>query len=193
MNLNISIDPAVDSSIASNVEAWVNETAEWSALRYPGNDYENRLEVYVDTVENGWKVLPREPASKIYVGEVAIVRWSYEAQRQFYLTQHIFDCDYRTGVQTSFANCLAYWIGVKGSPEQQAAFGPMSQDQEQFDWLQFSQPELLKEWIDRSGSLTDHVKNLNPEHWRFPAINKSLCRYGNWGPGAVFPPNAGRS
>lgn len=194
MNLQINIDGSVLPEIASDVESWLNEVAAWSAIRYPSNDYENRLEVYVDTVENGWKVLPREPASKIYVGQISVVRWSYEAQREFYLTQLFYDVSYQVGIQTAFASCLAYFVGVKGTPEQVESFDPaMTQQQEQFDWLQFSQPELLQEWVDRSGSLTDHIKNLNPEHWRFPAINKSLCRYGNWGPGAVFPPNAGRS
>ena len=192
MNLNINVDGSVKPEISANVSDWLNEVSEWSSARYPGNDYETRLEVFVDTFENGWKVLPREPASKIHVGEVAVVRWSYEAVKQFYLTQQFYDVSYQVGIQTSFASCLAYWIGIKGSPEQQAAFDPMSQQQEQFDWLQFSQPELLQEWVDRSGSLTDHIKNLNPEHWRFPAINKSLCRYGNWGPGARFPEGSGR-
>ena len=164
MNLNISIDPAVKPEIASDVESWLNEVGEWSSARYPGNDYESRLEVFVDTFENGWKVLPREPASKIYIGEISVIRWSYEAQRQYYLTNLFFDVDYKTGMQTAFANTLAYWIGVKGSPEQQAAFGPMSQEQEQFDWLEFSQPELLQDWVDRSGSLSDHVAGLRKEH-----------------------------
>ncbi len=194
MNLNINVDGSVKPEISANVSDWLNEVSEWSSARYPGNDYETRLEVFVDTFENGWKVLPREPASKIYVGEISVIRWSYEAQRQYYLTNLFFDVDYKTGMQTAFANTLSYWIGFKGSPEQVESFDPaMTQQQEQFDWLEHSQPELLQEWIDRSGSLTDHIKNLNPEHWRFPAINKSLCRYGNWGPNALFPKNAGRS
>ena len=193
MNLNINVDGSVRPEISANVSDWLNEVSEWSSARYPGNDYETRLEVFVDTFENGWKVLPREPASQIYVGEISIVRWTYESQREFYLTNQFFDVDYRTGIQTALASCLAYFVGVKGTPEQQAAFGPMSQDQEQFDWLQFSQPELLQDWVDRSGSLSDHVAGLRKEHWRFPSLNPKLCRYGRWGEGAVFPEGSGRS
>ena len=65
--------------------------------------------------------------------------------------------------------------------------------EEKLLWLREAHPQLVKSWTDRSGWLDNHVKNLNPEHWRFPAINKSLCRHGTWGPGALFPPGAGRS
>lgn len=67
MNLQINVDAAVKPEIANDVESWLNEVGEWSSARYPGNDYESRLEVYVDTLPDAWKVAPREPASRIYL------------------------------------------------------------------------------------------------------------------------------
>lgn len=200
MNLNITVDAGCIQTVRDNASRWITEAAEWSVEQYGRVDVESGTTWSVEPYEfNAATLQPQHRPIAIQMSEIDNVGWTPEIQKAEWFKSQLFHTGYEVGIK---ASAVALLRSVKHTlardiDDQQYREGWDSKDspmQEKLLFCQQTYPELVKSWTDRSGWLDDFRKNIRKNRWQFPALNPKLCRSPkSWGPGAVFPPDAGRS
>lgn len=196
--MNITIDPNCNETIKENAERWLVESAIWSAAQYDKVDLQAQTTWSIQPYEfNVVTIQPQHRPIRIEMSEVDNIGWTPEIQKREWFTSQLYHVGFEVGLKASA-------IGLMRSAKHTLA-NDINDEQYREGWdskvcpmeekllfIQEQYPQLIELWTDRAGWLSDHVANLSPEHWRFPAINPKLCRYGSWGEGAVFPEGSGR-
>jgi hypothetical protein len=199
MNLNITISPDVRDDIKTDVASWINKAAAWSQARHDFLDLEKDVVIAIEQlpedISGEWASLkPQKHPYEIRISEIDHVWWAVEAQKEYWLRSSYFYVGPELAYEVATVALLTGTAYTLGPDDHRAKFDRLwSPEREKYAYLSENYPDLLASWTDRSGWLDNHVANLSKEHWRFPALNPKLCRSGTWGPGAVFPPEAGRS
>jgi hypothetical protein len=196
--LRITIDPACVPEVQDNCVQWLAEVQAWSEARYPEADLGEVCTINIEThIFSAISIKPQLRPIEVRASEVDVVTWDVELVKEQWFKSGLFYVGHRVGLQTAFAGifrCVQHTVArdLKDDDYREGWDRVEVASQERLDWLREHEPELLDSWVDRSGWLTDHVSGLRKNRWQFPALNPKLCRYGTWGPGAVFPENAGR-
>jgi hypothetical protein len=199
MNLNITIDPACNDTVKAGAVEWINSAAKWSSRQYDKVDLEVGTTWSIEPYEfNVVTIQVQHRPVPIQMSEVDHVNWSPEVQKAEWFKSQSFYTGFQVGIEAAAIGLMRTCKHVLAKDINDDQYrenwdADVTPEEERLLYLQETYPELIKSWTDRSGWLSNHVKNLNPEHWRFPALNPKLCRSGSWGSGAVFPPNSGRS
>ena len=198
MNLNITIDDDVRQDVKDNVVAWFNDVGEWSQARYPAVDLEAGTVISVETHEffNGIAYKPQQRPFEIRISDLCDhVSWSVEMMNKYHFKP---TGSYYVGNEVEMQSAMvAAFNGVQytqGEDDFREGWDvDVDPPEAKLAWLKETHPDLVASWWDQD-HYEESIKNKpSATHWTFPALNPKLCRSGTWGPGAVFPPNAGRS
>ena len=202
MNLQIEIDDDVREDVKCCVRDWLNEVAAWSQARYPAVDLEAGTTIAIRTHEwfSGVTLKPQKHPNEIQMSDLLdYIHWSEDIrQREWFRSGHFYVAN-KIGMQAGLVGLLrtVQFTLAKDIPDDAFREGwdaDVTPQEEKLAWLQEVHPELVKSWVDRSGWMDQFRKGIRKSRWSFPAVNEKLCRSPkSWGPGAVFPPDAGRS
>ena len=201
MNLNITIADDVRQEVKDGVKSWLNEVAIWSQARYPAIDLATSTTISIETHEwfTGVAVKPQKRPFEIRISDgLDFVEFNVEQMQKYHLKP---TGRYYVGSQIGFqAAAAALFESVQYTLARDLGDDSFRENwtvrinppETKMAWLKEFHPDLVDSWWDQNRYVESIKKKPSKEHWRFPALNPKLCRYGEWGPGAVFPEGSGR-
>ena len=197
MNLNITVSEDVRQEVKDNVVAWFNEVGEWSQERYPAVDLEAGTKISVETHEtfSGVAVKPQVRPFEIRISDLCdYVHWSVEIIDKYHFKPSgLYYVGNQIGMQAAMVGVFNSVQYTQGEDDFRECWDvDIDPPEAKLAWLKEKHPDLVASWWDQ-GKYEAAIKNKpKAEHWRFPAINPKLCRYGTWGNGMRFPEGSGR-